>query len=74
MWFVTTHAHLTRPEEVKADVWVTCGGIHAVMAKVLTDVFWCRLRQKSIYALPRTHSDRFKCLSQYKKCKICLKF
>lgn len=67
---MTTHAHLTGPEEVKADVWVACGGIHAVLAKVLTDVFWCCLRQESVYALPKTQNDRFKEFPLYRKGKV----
>lgn len=37
--------HLAGFEEVKANVGVTCGRIHAVLAEVLTDVFWCGLGQ-----------------------------
>ena len=40
-----SHSHLAGLEEVKANVWVTCGRIHTVMTEVLTDIFWCSLGQ-----------------------------
>lgn len=57
MWFVSAHTHLAGFEEVKADVGVTCCWIHAVMAEVLTDVFWCGLRKKAVYALPKKNKS-----------------
>lgn len=42
---VFPYTHLAGLEEVKADVGVTCGWIHAVLTEVLTDVFWRGLGQ-----------------------------
>ena len=64
--FVTTHTHLTRLEEVKANVGVTGGRINTVLTEVLTDVFRCGLRQKSVYAFPKAQRIRFKYIPLYK--------
>lgn len=45
--------HLAGFEEVKADVGITRGGIHAVLTEVLVDVFRRGLGQETIYALPK---------------------
>lgn len=42
---IGSHSYLAGLEEVKANVWVTCGRIHTVMTEVLTDVFWRGLGQ-----------------------------
>lgn len=47
-------AHLAGFEEVKANVGVARGGIHAVVAEVLADVFRRGLGQQPVNALPET--------------------
>lgn len=56
MLLVDAHTNLAGPEEVKANVGVARGGIHAVMTEVLTDVLWRGLRQKAVDALPEAES------------------
>lgn len=50
--------HLAGFQEVNDNVWVTCGGIQAVMTEVLVDVFRCRLGQETVYTLPKTKSRK----------------
>lgn len=47
-------------EEVKANVGVTCGWIHAVMTEVLTDVFWRGLGQDTVYTFPKAKRKTIK--------------
>lgn len=43
---------------MKADVGVPCSRVHAVLAKVLAHILWCRLRQQSIDTFPETQRSR----------------
>lgn len=57
-WFNCAKTHLVGSHLVKADVGVPCSWVNAVLAKVLTHIFWCRLWQQSIDTFPETQGSR----------------
>lgn len=51
-------SNLSSADELHIDVGIAASRIHAVLAEVFTDVFWCCLRKQPIQTLPEIGKNR----------------
>lgn len=62
--------HLAGFQEVKANIGVPGYWIQTVLTEVLVDIFWCRLRQETVYTLPNGKRSEETSVSEKKNWKL----